>query len=132
MKTLVALSYCGDHIKSIVGSINALEHVKMLIEAAKLYGTYPILITATRFSIMDIPEEDERNLAWNIYKYATVVSLRENPGHQNGACWCIRMALEYADEMGYEYLFYSSDDVLIKRQEVHATVNKTILVPRPD
>jgi hypothetical protein len=117
---LVAFSYCGDHIKSTVGHISPSDHARALLacmDNINPENKYPLLVSSTKYTI-DLPEEDERMINWQIYKKAAIISTRENPGHQRGACWIIRYAMEYAGFMGYEYMFFTADDVLFKNKNV--------------
>lgn len=120
MKTLLAFSYCGEHLKSIIGHINAIDHIKCLLacmDNTNPTNKHPMLITATKFSI-DNRDEDERVASWELIKRATVISTPYNPGHQHGACWTIRYAMEYAGYMGYDYMFYTADDILFEDPDI--------------
>jgi hypothetical protein len=122
--TLVAISYCAEHIKS-TGSICALEHTMMLKTVVDQFADiYPVLVAATGWTIIDIPEDDVRLLTWEIFKKTRVTSLRHNPAHQYGACWCLQQAFEYATIMGYEYIMALSDDIVIHPQEVQTVLDR--------
>lgn len=120
-EVLVAFSYCGEHVKSKVGNVPPLEHLLCLIKCMDFINEgptkYPLLVSATNFSI-DHPWEEERILGWEVYKRAAVISTKNNPGHQLGACWTIRYAMEYASVMNYKYLFFTADDILFSNIDV--------------
>jgi hypothetical protein len=120
MKILVAFSYCGEHIKSVIGRIDALNHMKCLMACMDNVNNdnkYPMLVSATKFSI-DNRNENERMLSWELLKKATVISTNDNPGHQQGACWTVRYAMEFAGYMGYDYMFYTADDIVFDNPTV--------------
>jgi hypothetical protein len=89
----------------------------MLIAAMDWVGAgtrFPALVSATDFNPAAWPDDGDRWLAWEVYRRARVVAHPTNPGHQLGACWCVRQAVEYAAALGYEYLVFLADDVLLR------------------
>jgi hypothetical protein len=40
--------------------------------------------------------------------------MTDNPGHQYGACWTIRMAIEAASKMGMDYLIHTAEDLVVR------------------
>ncbi len=113
--TLIALAYTGDHYKVREGHIPQIPHQEMLLTAIKNINPdneFDVLVSANKFSIMDIANDTERYHIWKVVKLATVLSMRENHGHQMGQAWAIRQAIEYAKTIGYEYLFWSAEDIL--------------------
>lgn len=113
--TLIAIAYTGDHHKMREGFIDPIKHQQMLIEAIRNINPddeFNVLVSCNKHSIMDISSDEERSHAWQIYKMAAVLSLRENNGHQMGQAWAILQALEYANTHGFTRLFWSGDDIL--------------------
>lgn len=122
--TFVAVSYCGDHSKS-TGHIDGLKHTQMLRAVVEHYApTYPVLVTATAFSIPAIQDELTRLTAWHVTRNAKIVSLPNNPSHQAGAAWCILQALEFGFANGYEYMIFTADDVVMNPQHVEAVLGR--------
>jgi len=114
-ETLIALAYTGDHHKMREGHIPQIPHQQMLIEAIKNVnpdGEFDVLVSANRFSVMDIVNDEERYHVWQVYNLADVISMRDNCGHQAGQAFAIRGAVEYAKVKGYKSLFWSAEDIL--------------------
>lgn len=114
-ETLIALAYTGDHHKMREGHIPQIPHQQMLIEAIKNVNPddeFDVLVSANRFSVMDIVNDAERYHVWPVYTLANVISMRDNCGHQAGQAWAIRGAVEYAKVKGYKTLFWSAEDIL--------------------
>jgi predicted O-methyltransferase YrrM len=109
-EVLIALSYCGSHQKSNT-TVRPREHMQCLLACLKQYKKYPLIISAIQF-FTNLRDDEERILSWEIHKRAKIITTAENPGHQPGAAWTIRLALEYAVAMGFEYLFFSADDII--------------------
>jgi hypothetical protein len=114
--TLIALAYTGDHYKMREGYVPQIPHQQMLLEAINNVNPdseFDVLVSANRFSVMDIVNDEERYHAWPIYRLAdAVISMRDNCGHQAGQAWAIRAAVEYAKTKGYTTLFWSAEDIL--------------------
>ena len=103
--TLVSVSYGGSHVKS-TGCIDPPAHERMLGDCLAYYGSaYPLVVVAT----------DCAAVQWD---GVPVQSVAGNPGHQMGAAWCIRLALDYAAAHGYPYLFHLADDVAMSLSEI--------------
>lgn len=126
MKTCINLSFNADHRKADGScSIDAHEHWKMLestveylrdLAAITQLFPWPVIISMTGFpGIMQIEARDDRptrHVVWSLFKTCRFVTMRENPGHQQGAMWGIRMGVEAADKLGFDSMIHSAEDVL--------------------
>lgn len=115
-RTALSFSYDGYHRKSS-GPIDPIQHLQMLIaaiDAANAQGTCDVIVTALGFDIWKMPTDEERILAWEVYKKARIVIVRNHTeDHQHGAAWAIRMAMESAAAIGAEYLIHLAEDILM-------------------
>ena len=111
----LSFSYNGTHHKSD-GSINPIEHLKMLIAAidcANPKGEHDVIVSAICFDIWNM-DQRERNIALEVYKRARIVlsnSIQKN--HQDGAATSIRMATEFAAATGKDYLIHLAEDIAV-------------------
>lgn len=116
-KIAISFSYDGYHRKSN-GPIDSMKHLQMLIAAidnANPNGEYAVIVSAIGFDIWSIPSEDERMLAWEVYRKADVVTVKNSPeDHQHGASRSIRMATEAAAAIKTEYLIHIAEDILLR------------------
>ncbi len=59
------------------------------------------------------PGNCERDIAWRILaRDVPIFGTPSNPGHQVGAAQCIRIGLEAASKLGYDFLIHTAEDVI--------------------
>lgn len=119
------IGYCNEHFKGGDG-INQMrgeEHARWLLEAVRLYAMqtpecWPIYVSITGFrgwpSVEISAANPERDVLWKVFHHPRVrfVTMDNNPGHQVGAAWCIRLGLEAAGKGDYSYMIHTAEDVV--------------------
>jgi hypothetical protein len=80
---------------------------------------------------MEVPisaDDYSRDVLWRLYaRHVPIVSSVSNPGHQHGAAFCVRMALEYAGKCGYDNLVVTAEDVLPRPRAVDEMLNALLV-----
>ncbi len=122
MRTLVSISYCASHHKGadpdVAPRLDGAEHAEWLQDAVGFYAallpTAEIAVAATAFpGILDVPAGRERDAYWTIIKCGVLlVTTSHNPGHQVGAALAIRLGLEAAGKLGFDFLVHTAEDVI--------------------
>ena len=125
-KLALAFSYNGAHVKSVVGPIDAMKHLLMLIASIDHHnpdGRHDVIVSAIDFNLWTFRDEDERMLAWQVYRRARVVtSYPTQQDHQSGAYWALRMATEAAAAIEAEFLVVLAEDVLLTSHSPEALI----------
>lgn len=114
---VVAYSFSGDGSSSGTHNKYVLsEHLRSLLfvmSRCNPNGKYINLISATSFpDIASIEDGAAKDVVYDLWAKAKIISTRDNPGHQDGALSCIRLALEGAKSLGATYLMHYGSDVL--------------------
>lgn len=80
---------------------------------------WPILVSMTGWPGMmyveSSPTNLERDWYWRTFALARMVGISDNPGHQQGAGWCIRQGVEAAHYMGCKYMIHTAEDVIFNK-----------------
>lgn len=128
MKVAVNLAWTASHFKG-GDSINRQDgalHAEWLEQAVDFYRRlaeralidlhsheWGLFVSVTGFQ--GWPEVDagrERDALWRAFGRSRFVTMVANPGHQVGAAWCIRLGLEAAGKLGYDYMLHTAEDVI--------------------
>jgi hypothetical protein len=120
-RAAVAVTFCATHAKggNDIGHLPSQEHYEWLEDAVNLYraaGLHAVVCMTGFPGIMEVPisaTDYSRDVLWRVYaRGVPVVSSAANPGHQHGAAFTIRMALEYAGKCDFGHLIVTAEDVM--------------------
>jgi hypothetical protein len=122
-RVIVNISFCCEHRKGgdLVHPMNGQEHAEWLDDCCVWWlkhTPWPLFVSMTGFrgwpEVPNAPGYFERDVLWRCFGRERVrfVPMAANPGHQVGAAWCIRLGLEAAGKLGYDYLIHTAEDVL--------------------
>lgn len=128
-KTLVSISFYAGHAKGgdNIGYLDGALHAEWLENAVEFWnaecfaqrivaGLWDVMVACTGFGgILNIEAGRERDAYWRIFPKTWIVGVSNNPGHQVGAALTIRLGLETAAKLGYDYLVHTAEDVIPKR-----------------
>lgn len=133
MKVAISISYCQSHAKGgnppdcsfIPGHLHArmlsrtvdyLRNQSLTFSADDRFSVQQIIICATAFPgithIHTSPDAPEREYLWDVFRKTRFVTMADNPGHQGGAQWAIRMGIEAASKLGCDFLIHTAEDIL--------------------
>jgi hypothetical protein len=129
MRVAVNLAHCAEHYRGGDG-INRLHgaaHAEWLARAVTVYRGLmareleswyqtDLFVAVTGWpgwpDVEVSPGNPERDWYWQALGRSRFVTMNHNPGHQQGAAWCIRLGLEAAGKLGYDFLVHAAEDVL--------------------
>jgi hypothetical protein len=120
---IVSISWCASHWKGadpgMGPRLSGQEHAEWLEDAVAYWldQGLDVIVAAVDFpGILDVetrPDNRERDVLWRILaRRVPIVGTAVNPGHQVGAAKAIRIGLEYADRLNYDYQIHTAEDVL--------------------
>jgi hypothetical protein len=119
-RAVVNVSYCAAHRKSpqpnIPGTIAPALHAAWLEECVDHWLTlgYPVTVSAVCWPlcISSIACPQERAITWRIFAKARFLTLTHDSEHQLGASWALRLGLDFALNLQYDYLIHTAEDVV--------------------
>lgn len=88
----------------------------------------PVFVSITGFpgwpEVPVRPGYYERDVLWRVFIRPKIhfVTMNDQPGHQQGAAWCIRLGLEAASKFQYDYMIHTAEDVLPEPREIHGMI----------
>lgn len=136
-RAVINIGFCADHYKGGDGRDrqHGQTHWEWLEQAIELLFDItmlelPIFVSITGFrgfeSVLAAPGNQERDVLWRIFSrpYVRLITMADNPGHQVGAAWCIRLGLEAAHKLHYDYMIQTAEDVVPTRGAIEQMIGQ--------
>ncbi len=129
-RAFVNVAWCGEHRKGNENNhpCDPAGHAEWLLECVRdlvAVQCHRVVVSMTGFpGMVRVPAGRERDALWQVSRYATLVGVADNPGHQAGAAWCIRQGLEFGGKLGFDYMVHTAEDIVLKKDDVRWVVER--------
>lgn len=122
-RVVISFGHCAEHYKGGdgLGRMHGADHSRWLALAMDFYRRHcppewDLQAAITGWpgwpAVETSPGNPERDWYWQALRSGRFITMAENPGHQRGAAWTIRLGLEAAGWLGYDCLVHTAEDVL--------------------
>jgi hypothetical protein len=123
-KVAINFGHCAEHYRGgdWANQMRGEDHARWLCSALELYRFRCPGLSPRHFFVsitgwpgwpdVDVQQNNlERDWYWEAFRWSRFVTMAQNPGHQQGAAWTIRLGLECAGKLGYDCLIHTCEDI---------------------